>query len=195
MTLPYDQIRPERRTILDVTGRLGDDGHNGVLGVALAQWAARDDTKADPEARRAANTAIDSIDAMLGELHALRARLVSEVRASDDASAARIDAMLSRPVTLTAGQAPPQGGRSALMAVTITDDLADLRRPRGGDLRVALGASQVGAAQAGVRNGAPGPWPGDPVDGVPDAGPQWADRAEAAARQAQGGVRLMLDAL
>jgi hypothetical protein len=62
MVLPYDQIP-----------RLGDDGHNGVLGVALAQWAARDDTRADPEARQAANTAVDAIDAVLGELHALRA--------------------------------------------------------------------------------------------------------------------------
>ncbi len=93
--LPYDQISQDRRTILDVTGRLGDDGHNGVLGVALAQWAARDDSKADPYARQAANTAMDAIDAMLGELHALRARLVSEIRASDDASAVRVDAMLS----------------------------------------------------------------------------------------------------
>ena len=40
---PYDQIPPERRTIADYTGRLGDQGHNGVLCVALAQWMARDD--------------------------------------------------------------------------------------------------------------------------------------------------------
>ena len=33
---------------------------------------------------------------MLGELHAMRSRLVSEIRASDDASAARADAMLAR---------------------------------------------------------------------------------------------------
>ena len=46
MTLPYDQIPPERRTIGDVTGRLGE--HNGVLDVALAQWMARDDSKAQP---------------------------------------------------------------------------------------------------------------------------------------------------
>ena len=38
---------PERRTICDYTGRLGDEGHNGVLAVALAQWIARDDSKAD----------------------------------------------------------------------------------------------------------------------------------------------------
>ena len=94
--LPYDQIPAERRTILDVTGRLGD---NGVLGVALAQWGARDDSKADPHARIAANTAMDAIDAMLLELHALRSRLVGEIRASDDATAARVDAMLAAPRT------------------------------------------------------------------------------------------------
>jgi hypothetical protein len=93
--LPYHQISLDRRTILDVTGQLGDDGHNGVLGVALAQWAARDDSKADPHARMAANTAMDAIDAMLRELHGLRSRLVGEIRASDDATAARVDAMLA----------------------------------------------------------------------------------------------------
>jgi hypothetical protein len=92
--LPYDQIPPERRTIADYTGRLGDEGHNGALGVALAQWMARDDTWAEPEVRRAASTAMNAIDAMLAELHALRARLVSEIRASDDATAARVDALL-----------------------------------------------------------------------------------------------------
>ena len=80
MTLPYDQIPPERRTIGDSTSRLED--HNGVLGVALAQWAARDDTRPQPEVRQAANTAMDAIDSMLAELHQLRARLVSEIRAS-----------------------------------------------------------------------------------------------------------------
>jgi hypothetical protein len=43
---------------------------------------------------RAANTAIVQIDAMLRELHAMRSRLVGEIRASDDARAARVDAML-----------------------------------------------------------------------------------------------------
>jgi hypothetical protein len=92
--LPYDKIPPERRTILDFTGRL--DGHNGVLGVALAQWAACDDTEAHAEERRAANTAMDTIDAMLSELHVLRARMVSEIRTDDDASLARADELLAR---------------------------------------------------------------------------------------------------
>jgi hypothetical protein len=97
---------PAPRGLLDAPGRLGDDGLGGVLGVALAQWAARDDTKPDPDARRAANTAMTTIDAMLGRLHAVRARLVGETRASDDATAARVDAMLeeARAASKEAGQ-------------------------------------------------------------------------------------------
>ena len=93
---PKDQIPEDRRAILDFTGRLGDEGHNGVLAVALAQWAARDDSKPGPQAREAANTAMDAVDAMLRELHELRARLVSEIRASDDAAAARADQLLAQ---------------------------------------------------------------------------------------------------
>ena len=70
--LRYDQIPAGRLPILDYTSRLGDDGHCGDLAVALDQWAARDDSKADPHARRAANTAMDAIDAMLAELYELR---------------------------------------------------------------------------------------------------------------------------
>lgn len=74
----------------------------GVLDAALAQWAARDDTRPQPEVRQAANTAMDAIDSMLAELHQLRARLVSEIRASDDLAAARADALL-------AGEEPGRG--------------------------------------------------------------------------------------
>ncbi len=94
--LRYDQIPEERRTIGDACGRLGDEGYNGVLGVALAQWMARDDSRAEPEVRRAANTAMDMVDAMLAEIHLLRSRLVGEIRASDDQTAVRVDAMLAR---------------------------------------------------------------------------------------------------
>jgi hypothetical protein len=76
----------------DVHVKLEDPA--GVLSVALAQWEGRDDTRADPGARRAANDAMGAIDAMLRELHQLRARLAVEIRASDDAAAARVDAML-----------------------------------------------------------------------------------------------------
>lgn len=94
MTLPWDQIPPERRTIGDLSTPL--DEELGVLNVNLAMWMARDDSKAEPEVRRAANTAMDAIDAMLRELHALRSRLVGEIRVSDDATAARADALLER---------------------------------------------------------------------------------------------------
>ena len=73
-------------------------GHAGDLGTALALWSARDDARACPEARRAANDAMDAIDGALGELHALRRSLVSEIRASDAATAARVDALLARPL-------------------------------------------------------------------------------------------------
>jgi hypothetical protein len=60
----------------------------------LDLWATRDDTQPQPEIRRAANTAMDAIDAMLRELYAMRSRLVGEIRASDDAAGARADRLL-----------------------------------------------------------------------------------------------------
>ncbi len=76
----------------DVYARLEDP--MGVLAIGLGQWEDRDDSKPQPEVRRAANTAMDAIDGMLRELHTMRARLVSEIRTSDDATDARVDAML-----------------------------------------------------------------------------------------------------
>lgn len=73
-----------------------DEGHGTVLAAALDRWAARDGTKADPAARRAANSAMDAIDAMLAGLHALRSRLVDEIRAADDQAAVRADDLLAR---------------------------------------------------------------------------------------------------
>ena len=78
----------------DVHAKLEDP--MGVLAVALAQWEARDDGKAQPEVRRAANTAMDTIDAMLRELHVMRSRLVGEIRDNDDIRNARVDAMLAK---------------------------------------------------------------------------------------------------
>jgi hypothetical protein len=77
----------------DVYAKLEDP--MGVLSVALGQWERHDDSKPQPEVRRAVNTAMDAIDGMLADLHAMRARLVSEVRAADDATAARVDALLA----------------------------------------------------------------------------------------------------
>jgi hypothetical protein len=76
----------------DVHARLEDP--MGVLAIALGQWEARDDTKPQPHVRQAANTAMDEIDRMLAELHAMRSRLVGEIRASDDATGARVDKLL-----------------------------------------------------------------------------------------------------
>ena len=67
-----------------------------ALADALELWSDRDDSKAQPEVREAANTAIDRIDRMLAALHQARAELVSEIRASDDAAIARATALLAR---------------------------------------------------------------------------------------------------
>ena len=92
--LTYDEIPADRRTLGDACGRL--DGYNGVLGVALAQWMARDDSRAEPEVRQAANPAMDMIDAMPPRPTCCRSRLVGEIRASDDQTAARVDELLAR---------------------------------------------------------------------------------------------------
>lgn len=61
--------------------------HVGDLGAALATWGTRDDARPCPEARQAANDAMDALDDALAGLHKLRQALVGEIRASDDATA------------------------------------------------------------------------------------------------------------
>ena len=63
---------------------------------ALAEWSARDDSKPQPDIRQAANDAMDDIDAAIRELYGLRTRLAGEIRASDDATAARAEALLRK---------------------------------------------------------------------------------------------------
>ena len=70
--------------------------HASDLAVYLGTWAGRDDAKAQPDVRQAANHAMDAIDAALRELHGLRARLVSEIRESDDAAVVRAEELLRR---------------------------------------------------------------------------------------------------
>jgi len=70
-------------------------GHVDDLGAALEAWSARDDTRPCPDARRAANDAVDAVDTMLQALHAIRARLITEMHQSDAATAARVDALLA----------------------------------------------------------------------------------------------------
>ena len=67
--------------------------------------------------------------------------------------------------------------------------LADPGRGGVGGLRAAPGASALGSQAAGLRDGPPRSGHGDPVDCVPGAGPQRADRAEVAAPQAQDYTR------
>jgi hypothetical protein len=90
--------------------------HLNDLGFALARWEGRDDTKAQPQVRRAANTAMDAIDAMVAGLYQMRSRLVTEIRASDDANGARVDAMLSRPVHAPLPEAATDPARAAVFA-------------------------------------------------------------------------------
>jgi hypothetical protein len=71
------------------------DAQLAALGLALAQWRVRDDSKAQPDIRQAANTAMAAADDMLSTLHRLRQQLVTEIRQSDDATAARLDALLA----------------------------------------------------------------------------------------------------
>jgi hypothetical protein len=68
--------------------------HTEDLAHWLFIWTHR--TEPDAHARRCASDAVDAIDAMLRDLHQIRARLVSEIRLADDASVARADELLRR---------------------------------------------------------------------------------------------------
>ena len=92
--LPYDQIPKERLDVGDLATPL--DEELGVLNVNLAMWMARDDSKADASVVRAGNQVLDSIDAMLRQLHQLRARMVAERREDQDIAAVRADELLAR---------------------------------------------------------------------------------------------------
>jgi len=66
--------------------------HVENLAVALAIWEARNEP--DAHARRCASDAVDAIDGALRDLHGIR-QLIGEIRVSDDASAAQVDAPLA----------------------------------------------------------------------------------------------------
>jgi hypothetical protein len=80
--------------LIDFPGRLEDQA--GALGAALAIWATRDDRNAQPEVTRAGHAAVETIDAMLAELHRARQQLITEYRQAEDAAIARTDALLTR---------------------------------------------------------------------------------------------------
>jgi hypothetical protein len=86
-----------------------------TLSGALATWATRDDSKAQPDVRQTANTAMAAIDTMLAELHSARSALLAEIRASDDATDARVDALLAVPLEerLAAREAQIRAGLDA----------------------------------------------------------------------------------
>jgi hypothetical protein len=88
-------------------------GQAEALAGHLAAWAARDDTRPDAPARRAASAALDTADAMLAELHQIRARLIAEIR---DATAARVDARPWSPLTPTEPEAVTELRRRAYSA-------------------------------------------------------------------------------
>lgn len=69
--------------------------HVDRLDDALTVWDGRDDDRPEPGVRAAANTAVDAIDALLRDLHAMRTALLSEIRVSDDAAGVRVDALLT----------------------------------------------------------------------------------------------------
>ena len=91
--LPYDKIPAERKAIGNLADPLDDE--LGLLNVNLAVWIARDGSKADASVTRAGNQVLDSIDAMLRQLHQLRGRMVAEYREDQDTAAARADALLA----------------------------------------------------------------------------------------------------
>jgi hypothetical protein len=68
--------------------------HADDLGAWLGIWENRKEP--DAHARRCASDAVDAIDAALRDLHRIRQQLISEIRDSDDATAARADALLAR---------------------------------------------------------------------------------------------------
>lgn len=74
-------------------GELREHVETAVL--ALDRWATHaTDTTAG--ARIAANVAVECIDAAARELYRIRGELVGQIRAYDDATATRTDALLTR---------------------------------------------------------------------------------------------------
>jgi hypothetical protein len=126
-------------TLPDVPGWLEDQA--GVLGVALAQWATRDDDSAAPAVRAAAATALDAADAMLAGLHRARADLVAEIRRYDDAALAalqaRVGELAERVEQATEAEAilRRSGMPSAMRAAAAKPTTTTAARPR--HLRVA----------------------------------------------------------
>jgi hypothetical protein len=67
-----------------------------TLARELRVWDGRNDSELQPGVRESANRAMGCIDRMLGDLHAMRAVLVTEIRRSDEAAMAHSQALLNR---------------------------------------------------------------------------------------------------
>jgi hypothetical protein len=59
--------------------------HTSILSAALEQWAGQATVPDKATAQRAANTAVDAIDAVLRDLYLLRGHLVQQIRHADNA--------------------------------------------------------------------------------------------------------------
>jgi hypothetical protein len=65
---------------------------------ALELWCSRNEESGSPlGVRGSASAAVDAIDKALFELHQMRRDTITEARRYDDATMARVDAMLARP--------------------------------------------------------------------------------------------------
>lgn len=62
----------------------------------LDVWADRDDSRPQADVTKAGHDAVDRLDRITRDLYAIRSRLVGEIRTSQDAAAARTDALLAR---------------------------------------------------------------------------------------------------
>lgn len=100
--LAAQDARAEPAAILGFIHRI--DGHTDVLDRTLTRWAARHADDSGAHSREAANTAMETIAAMLRELHTLHGALGSEIRAFDGETVRRADEILAS--ALAAAQAP-----------------------------------------------------------------------------------------
>jgi hypothetical protein len=95
----------------------------------LDVWADRQEP--DARARRYASAAVASIDAAFAELHAVRARLLVEIDAADNASAARADALLAVRARLDASEKDQPSTAQTPLAAVETYEPSGLAPPPG----------------------------------------------------------------
>jgi hypothetical protein len=116
--------------------------HNAAdnLGPRLAIWQAR--REPDAFARRAANDALDAIDAAIDALHRIRARLVTDTRRADDETAVRVDELLAR----TRGGGPPgrETGDGPLPEGTASTPPGHHHAPEAAGMRITRGVTRAG---------------------------------------------------